>query len=53
MIKGYKIVKFLREIIGVDTFEELQIPLSIVATDLHTGEEIVFDAGITDARYSS
>lgn len=45
VIKGNKIVEFLREIIGVDTFEELQIPLSIVATDFHTGEEVVFDSG--------
>lgn len=45
VIKGHKIVEFLHEIIGVDTFEELQIPLSIVATDFHTGEQVVFDSG--------
>lgn len=45
VIKGEKIVEFLREIIGVDSFEELQIPLSIVATDFNTGEEVVFDSG--------
>lgn len=45
VLKGDKILEFLREIIGVDTFEELDIPLSIVATDFHTGEEIVFESG--------
>lgn len=45
VIKGDKIVEFLREIIGVETFEELQIPLTIVATDFHTGEEVVFESG--------
>ncbi len=45
VLKGGKIVEFLHEIIGVDTFEELQIPLTIVATDFHTGEEVLFDSG--------
>lgn len=45
VIKGDKILEFLREIIGVDTFEKLQIPLIVVATDFHTGEQIVFDSG--------
>ena len=45
VIKGEKIVEFLREIIVVETFEELQIPLTIVATDFHSGEQIVFDSG--------
>lgn len=45
VIKGGKIVEFLHEIIGVDSFEELDIPLTIVATDFHTGEEVLFDSG--------
>ena len=45
VIKGDKVLEFLREIIGVDTFEELQIPLSVVATDFHTGEQMIFDSG--------
>ena len=45
VIKGDKIAEFLQEILGVSTFEELQIPLIIVATDFHTGEEVVFDSG--------
>jgi NTE family protein len=45
VIKGNKIVEFLHEIIGVDSFEELGIPLTIVATDFHTGEEVIFNSG--------
>lgn len=45
VIKGDKFVEFLREVIGVDSFEELQIPLTIVATDFHTGEEVIFNSG--------
>ena len=45
VIKGDKIAEFLQEILGVSTFEELKIPLIIVATDFHTGEEVVFNSG--------
>ncbi len=45
VIKGQKIAEFLQEIIGVDTFEELNIPLTIIATDFHTGEQVVFNSG--------
>lgn len=38
-------LKFLLEEIGVETFEELEIPLQVVATDFWTGEEVVFDSG--------
>jgi NTE family protein len=38
-------LNFLLEEIGAETFEELEIPLQVVATDFWTGEEVVFDSG--------
>lgn len=32
-------------LLPVDTFEELKIPLKIVATDIHTGDDIVHEEG--------
>ena len=36
---------YLLDEIGVSTFEELKIPLRVVATDFWTGEQVVFDSG--------
>lgn len=45
MIKGEKIKKFLRRFVGDMTFADLKIPLSIVATDLQTGEPVYLEKG--------
>ncbi|MDF7824997.1 patatin-like phospholipase family protein [Pontiellaceae bacterium B12227] len=45
LINTDNFLKFLLEEIGVETFEELEIPLQVVATDFWTGEEVVFDSG--------
>ena len=44
-IKGKKIEEWLREILPVKRFEDLSIPLRIVATDYRKGEQVVFSSG--------
>ena len=44
-IKGERIFKKFETFIGFKTFEELKIPLAVVATDIVKREEIVFDKG--------
>jgi NTE family protein len=39
LIDGKKVSLFMSELLPVRTFEELQIPLAVIATDLETGEE--------------
>jgi len=36
---------YLFDAIGVSTFEQLEIPLRVVATDFWTGEQVVFESG--------
>ncbi len=45
LIKGKGIEKFLKEKIPVSTFEELHIPMKIVATDFWRRNDIVYDSG--------
>lgn len=45
LIKGNVVLNYLRRWLLDKTFDELNIPLYIVATDLISGEEIVFDRG--------
>jgi NTE family protein len=44
-IKGRKIEEWLREILPVKRFEDLPIPLRVVATDFWKGEQFVFSSG--------
>jgi NTE family protein len=44
-MRGRKVVDFLRQIVGELTFADTLIPLKIVASDLNTMEEIVFEHG--------
>ncbi|MBX9809388.1 patatin-like phospholipase family protein [Candidatus Gracilibacteria bacterium] len=54
LLKGNKIMKYFQKYIGEKTFEELEIPLSIVVTNIDTGEKIVFRKGrIIDAIRAS
>ncbi len=39
------LLKVLLDSIEVKTFEELTIPLKVVATDFHSGKAVVFDSG--------
>ncbi len=53
-IKWKKIIKFLERYIGSRSFIDCTIPLKIIATDIDTGEKIVFSEGkIIDAIRAS
>lgn len=45
IIDNNRVRKFLRSFVGETTIEKLPIPFRAVATDLISGEEIVFDKG--------
>jgi NTE family protein len=45
IIEGKKILAFIEKYIGNPQFNETKIPLIIVATDIDTGEKIVFKEG--------
>jgi NTE family protein len=45
VVKGESIVRFVRNKIPVKNIEELKIPFAAVATDLVTGEKVVFKTG--------
>ncbi len=45
LVRGNKTLDYFRKVLGNRTFEELEIPLSIVACDVITGEEVLFDSG--------
>lgn len=54
LIKGEKISKEILKIAKVNTFEDLKIPLRINATNINTGEELVFFTGdLTEAINAS
>ena len=45
LMKGDRFYNFLRAELDANTFEELKIPLKIVATDYWKKEEVIFDEG--------
>ena len=45
LVKGERIIEAMREIVPDVDIESLPIPFRAVATDLYTGEEVVFDHG--------
>lgn len=45
MVKGTLLEKFLKENLSADSFENLKIPLVVVATDLIRGELVEFGSG--------
>ena len=45
LASNQKLEHYPRKYLGVSTFEELQIPLAIAATDLGTGEPVYFTRG--------
>jgi NTE family protein len=45
MVRAEKFLEFLLSDLEVQTFEDLKIPLTIIATDFWTGEEVVMDSG--------
>ena len=47
LIRGDALARFVREHTGARTIEQMRLPLGIVATDLDTGEPILFQRGDT------
>ncbi|NLX24832.1 MAG: patatin-like phospholipase family protein [Lentisphaerae bacterium] len=45
LLKGEKLLYYLYDQMQVSTFEELSIPLKVVATDFWRKEQVVFDSG--------
>lgn len=45
IVKGDKVISALKEIVPAVNIEDLKIPYKAIATDLFTGEEIVFSEG--------
>ena len=53
-IDNKKVIDFIKELVGDVKIENLKIPFAAVATDLITGEEVIFDKGLlTDAIMAS
>lgn len=46
LIDGKKVARFISELLPVETFEELRIPLAVVATDVETGEMLIIKRGL-------
>lgn len=45
LVKGDKVIEAMKEIVPNVNIEDLRIPFRAVATDLYTGETVVFDKG--------
>jgi len=45
-IDNKRVIEFINELVGDVKIENLKIPFAAVATDLVTGEEVVFDKGL-------
>jgi NTE family protein len=43
LIRGNRVLRYFRKWPSDKTFDDLRIPLYIVATDLISGDEVVFD----------
>jgi len=53
-VKMDKVISTIKKFVGTINIEDLQIKLSIIATDLHSNEEIIFEKGdLFDAISSS
>ncbi len=54
LIKGGQVLNYFRQQLMDKTFDALEIPMNIIATDVISGEEIVFDHGpVADAVRAS
>lgn len=45
LVKGEKVIAAIKEVVPDVNIEDLAVPYRAVATDLYTGEEVVFDHG--------
>jgi NTE family protein len=48
-----RIEKFLKDELKINEFSDLEIPLSVVATNLNTGEEVIFNEGAISPAISA
>jgi len=54
LVRGTKTLDYFRKILQNKNFEDLELPLTVVACDVITGEEVQFDSGpIADAVRAS
>lgn len=54
LVRGNRTLDYFRKILRNKTFEELEIPLNIVACDVISGEEVLFQSGpVADAVRAS
>lgn len=54
LVRGDRTLSYFRRILQNKTFEQLEIPLTIVTCDVITGEEVLFDSGpVADAVRAS
>ncbi len=53
-LKGNQIARFLSPYLGGKTFQDLNLPIKITATDVFTAEEVIFESGsVLDAVRAS
>lgn len=45
LVKGDKLIQAMEEIVPEVNIEDLNIPYKAIATDLYTGEEVIFESG--------
>lgn len=45
IVKGDRVIETIKEIVPDIDIEDLRIPFKAIATDLYTGEEVIFDKG--------
>ena len=45
LVKGEKIIEAIKAVVPSVNIEDMSLPFSAIATDLYTGEEVVFDKG--------
>ena len=45
LMKGEKLIHAIKQIVPETDIEDMKIPFKAIATDLYTGEEVVFDSG--------
>ncbi len=45
LVDGSKLVEFMAELLPVNSFEELRLPLAVTATDIETGDPLIIRRG--------
>jgi len=45
LLRGRRIIERLRKVVGEPNIEDLPLPFVAIATELHSGEEVIMDEG--------